>query len=492
MANCIRCGRQLPGFTFGKKICQWCVQHEAAQRGELPDDARQPVMRTPWVVRRSESSITLTQIFFGINVAVYLGMVIGNGGNPFQDFPGQELVQWFGNAGGLTISGEWWRLLACVFVHGGFLHIAFNMWCLWDLGALSESLYGRWTFGALYLICGLGASLASIIWNVHVLSVGASGAIFGLAGALIAAFKLGEFSIPRSALSGPLRSLFIFVGFNLAWGFLPNLFGSDGVTDNAAHIGGLITGLILGALIALIAPQQNHAPRRVAIFLIAVLALGGCAGALAHHYGVPLRLGRAPTFADENQPGRAVAHLEEIVKQRPNFVPARLALAQGYFNQADYTRTEAELKQVLKLQPQHAGARTLLGMVYLNQNRPQDAKDTFTQLLTQEPNSPDAHFGLGLALTAEQNDQAAIEEYKNAARIDPHFAGVNYNLGVSYAKLKRYDDAIAAFLKERQQSGDDYDIETALADAYQAKGQAKQAEEAKSKAAKLKDREADR
>jgi len=74
-------------------------------------------MRTPWVVRRSESSITLTQIFFGINVAVYLGMVIGNGGNPFQDFPGQELVQWFGNAGGLTISGEWWRLLACVFVH---------------------------------------------------------------------------------------------------------------------------------------------------------------------------------------------------------------------------------------------------------------------------------------------------------------------------------------------------------------------------------------
>jgi hypothetical protein len=58
MANCIRCGRQLPGLTFGKKICQWCVQHEAAQRGELADDAPQTVMPTPWV--RRESSIGVT------------------------------------------------------------------------------------------------------------------------------------------------------------------------------------------------------------------------------------------------------------------------------------------------------------------------------------------------------------------------------------------------------------------------------------------------
>ena len=137
-----------PGFSFGKKICQWCRQHEAAQRGELADDAPQPVMRNPWA-RRAESTFSLTQIFFGINVAVFLGMVIGNGGNPLQDFPGMELVRWEANFGALTISGEWWRLLTCVFVHGGLLHIAFNMWCLWDLGALCESLYGRWTFGVL-------------------------------------------------------------------------------------------------------------------------------------------------------------------------------------------------------------------------------------------------------------------------------------------------------------------------------------------------------
>jgi membrane associated rhomboid family serine protease len=484
MANCIRCGRQLPGFTFGKKICQWCVQHEAYQRGEIVEDAKQPVMRTPWV-RRGESSISLTKIFFGINIAVFLGMVIGNGGSPLQEFPGAELVQWGANAGVLTISGEWWRLLTCVFVHGGLLHIAFNMWCLWDLGALSESLYGRWTFGAIYILCGLGASLASVIWNPQVLSVGASGAIFGLAGALIAAFKLGEFSVPRAALSGTMRSLLVFVGFNLIFG------AASHVTDNAAHVGGLLTGLILGALIALFAPLQDHAPRRLVIFLATILALAGGAVSLAHHYGLPLRLGRTSAFTPDNQPGRPIAQLEKIVKERPDSVPAHFGLAQAYFNQGEYSPAETELKRVLEIEPKHAGALTLLGMVYLNQNHPQGARNTFTQLLAQDPDNAEGHYGLGLALAAQDNHQAAIEEYKTAARLDPQAAGVDYDLGVSYAKLKMYDDAVAAFLKERQ-NGDNQELESALANAYQAEGLIQQAQEARSKAAQFKDREANR
>jgi rhomboid protease GluP len=285
MANCIRCGRQLPGLSFGKKICQWCVQHEAAQRGEIGEDVKQPVMPTPWV-RHEASSISLTQVIFGINVAVFLGMALA--ASNIMDFPLQESIQWGANVGVLTFSGEWWRLLTCVFVHAGIIHIAFNMWCLWNLGALCESLYGRWTYVAVYLICGLGASLTSAAWNPYRPSVGASGAIFGLAGALITALKLGEFSVPRSALSGTLRSLGAFVVYNLIFGFaLPGI-------DNAAHIGGLITGLILGGLIALIAPQQDHAPRRVAIFVLVTFTLAVAAAGLAHYHGLPLRLGTSP------------------------------------------------------------------------------------------------------------------------------------------------------------------------------------------------------
>ena len=212
MATCIRCGRQLPPLTF-KKICQWCVQHEAAQRGEESDSVRQPVITRPWA--RSESSITLTQLIFGANIAVFLATALASGSAI--NISGEVNFHYGANFGPYTLSGEWWRLLTYMFLHGGAMHIFFNMWCLWDLGRLCESLYGRWTFAAIYLITGISGGLASIAWNPRVLSVGASGAIFGLAGALIASFYLGEFSLPRVAISGTLRSLVIFAVFNLGF-----------------------------------------------------------------------------------------------------------------------------------------------------------------------------------------------------------------------------------------------------------------------------------
>src|SRR5271169_1761196 len=129
MANCIQCGRQLPPLSFGKKICQWCVQHVAAQRGEDGDDAKQIVMPAPWV-RRGESSITLTHVLLGANVMVYIAMVIaalqtdGSAG----EFSGQIRVTFGANFGPLTLSGQWWRLLTYMFLHGDIMHIAFNMW----------------------------------------------------------------------------------------------------------------------------------------------------------------------------------------------------------------------------------------------------------------------------------------------------------------------------------------------------------------------------
>ncbi len=284
MANCTRCGRQLPGFSF-KKVCQWCVQHEAAQRGEDSDDVKQRVMPAPWV-RRGESTISLTQVLFGVNVAVYLAMALASGS--VVDFPGQTAVSFGANFGPYTLSGEWWRLVTYMFLHGGILHIAFNMWCLWDLGALAESLYGRWTFAAIYFMTGIGGGLGSIIWNPRTFTVGASGAIFGLAGALIASFYLGEFSLPRVAIGGTLRSLVVFAGFNLFFG------GMFAGVDNACHLGGLVSGLGLGAVIAKLAPNPEHAPRRVVLFMVSLGVFAACAVALAHHYELPLRLGRSP------------------------------------------------------------------------------------------------------------------------------------------------------------------------------------------------------
>jgi membrane associated rhomboid family serine protease/Flp pilus assembly protein TadD len=475
MANCIQCGRKLPGLTFGRKICQWCVQHEAAQRGEEGEDAKQIVMPAPWV-RGGESTITLTQVLFGANVMVFIAMVLASG--PSLDFTGQVMAHFGANIGPLTLQGQWWRLLTYMFLHGGLMHIAFNMWCLWDLGALCESLYGRWTFGAVYILTGIAGGVASVGWNPFVNSVGASGAIFGLAGALIASFYLGEFSLPNVAIKGTLRSLVFFVGFNV-------LFGSmfPGI-DNACHAGGLVSGLILGALIARVAPEQDKPLRRVGVLLFMVVIVGGSALGVQRWRGGSLQFGSA--MAAEESVDRMIGALQKKIQQNPQDAAAHNALAHSYFVKGQIAEGESELKRVLDLQPQNAQARMDLGAAYLSQEQSKQAEEEFTKLVAQEPDNADAHVGLGMALADQGTHEAAISEYKTALHLVPQIRGVYYRMGVSQAGVKQYDEAIASYLKEKAQSGDEAELENALANAYQAKGMTQQEQEARNKAAELK------
>jgi membrane associated rhomboid family serine protease/Tfp pilus assembly protein PilF len=475
MANCVKCGRQLPAFSF-KKICQWCVQHEAAQRGEEGDDAKQIVLPAPWV-RRSESTITLTQVIFGANVMVFIAMAIASR-SPL-DFPGQIALHFGANFGPLTLSGDWWRLVTYMFLHGGVMHIAFNMWCLWDLGAMCESLYGRWTFGAVYLITGIGGGVASLGWNPAVVSVGASGAIFGLVGALIASFYLGEFSLPSIAIGGTLRSLLFFVGFNVVFG---NLFGG---IDNAAHAGGLVTGLILGALIARVAPQQDAPLRRVGVLAVGALVVAATAYGVAQWRGGPMRMARAFQSISESGPDEAIAQLQAAVRQQPKSAEVHEALARAYLEQNRLSEAEAEFNRVLELQPQNTNASLSLGTIYLTEKEPEEAKAAFAQILKQDAKNSDAHFGVGLALAEEEKHQDAIQEFKAAADLGSRSTGVYYEMGRSYAQLKNYDEAIAAYLKEQENNGDDARLETALAETYQAKGMTQQAQDAANRAAEL-------
>jgi membrane associated rhomboid family serine protease/Flp pilus assembly protein TadD len=474
MANCIRCGRQLPPLSF-RKVCQWCVQHEAARRGGESGDENQHVMPVPWV-RKSQSTISLTQVLFGANLAVFLAMELAVG--PVFDFPAQILVSYGGNYGPLTLSGEWWRLVTYMFLHGGLLHIGFNMWCLWDLGGLSESLYGRWTYAAVYLITGIAGGLASVAWNPGVLSVGASGAIFGLAGALIASFYLGEFSLPSIAIGGTLRSLIVFAVFNLGFGGL-----FRGV-DNAAHIGGLVSGLILGALIAKLSPQQDAPLRRASVVGVVALLLLAAGFGVRNWRGGPMRFAKA--FEELGENADPAARYQAFLKEHPDSASAHFGLAAVYFSQQRFSQAEAEYKRVLQLKPEYGAARFYLGLTYLNERRPEEAKSAFTALLAQDGTNAMGHYGLGLLQAEQQNYQGAIDEFKAAAQKDPSMSNVYDEMGRSYAKLRMYDDAIASYLKEKETSGDSPQLEEALAEAYQAKGMNQQAQDARDRADQLK------
>ena len=179
-----------------------------------------------------------TYALIGLCVFVFVGTALGM--DHLFGFDGPSLVRLGSNFGPYTTEGEWWRLVTCLFLHIGLIHLAFNMWALASFGPLVERLYGSVSFALIYLIAGVAGSLASVSWNPAVNSVGASGAIFGLLGALIAAQVRNQGSIPVNVLR-PLRySSLIFTGFALLAGL------RSGGVDNAAHLGGVTAGFLMG------------------------------------------------------------------------------------------------------------------------------------------------------------------------------------------------------------------------------------------------------
>jgi rhomboid protease GluP len=137
----------------------------------------------------------------------------------------------------LILQGQVWRLFTSMFIHIGFVHLAFNLYAFWILGSFSEERLGRVRFLIIYLLSGLGGSIASFLFT-DAISAGASGAIFGILGALVPyAWKQ-----PQLWKSGFGKNLIIIIVINLILGVLqPQI-------DIYAHLGGMIIGLILGFL----------------------------------------------------------------------------------------------------------------------------------------------------------------------------------------------------------------------------------------------------
>ncbi len=202
------------------------------------------------------------------NIAAFAALLyMGDGGiDPL------SVARW-GNTGLLTTQGEWWRLLTAAFLHWNLLHLALNLWVLWHAGRLVERLYGSARFAGIYLASGVLGSLASTLWNPALASAGASGAVFGVLGAMLACM-LTDRGLPRVVVKAHRWSTLGFVLLNLLLGAI-----SVGV-DNAAHIGGLVTGFTLGWVLArpLASDRREHLAAARATFAIAlvgiVLALG--------------------------------------------------------------------------------------------------------------------------------------------------------------------------------------------------------------------------
>jgi len=181
-----------------------------------------------------------TAILLLLNIVVFVVMIF-LGFNIISPTP-KELLEIGGNRRFEIMNGEYWRLFTSIFIHGGLLHLVMNLYGL-GLGAvLLEGILGKTQLILSFIVCGIISSLTSIYWHENTVSVGASGAIFGLYG-LILAFTVFKI-YPSHSRVITWMLLGLYAGVSLLFGFL-------GGIDNAAHFGGLISGFILGGILIL-------------------------------------------------------------------------------------------------------------------------------------------------------------------------------------------------------------------------------------------------
>ena len=149
------------------------------------------------------------------------------------------------NNGAATTDGEWWRLLTSMFVHYGLIHLLLNMWALYQAGHFLEKLQGRALYTLTYLGSGLAGGILSIAWHGDkTWSAGASGAIFGVYGAILGYMLREKQGLPPGVYKPMMKSTLGFAAYNLFYGMRAGV-------DNSAHLGGLVGGFALGWLLAL-------------------------------------------------------------------------------------------------------------------------------------------------------------------------------------------------------------------------------------------------
>lgn len=184
----------------------------------------------------------LTNVILGVNLFLFLALSLVSRGGFMEAVLGgasaDALVLFGAKANELILDGQYWRLLTPVFLHIGLVHLLFNQYALHLFGREVETLFGPPRFAALYLLSGMFGSLASFAFSAAI-SAGASGAIFGIIGAM-AAFLLRNRKLLGEGGKQHLRSLLVLIGINLFLGMtIPGI-------DNLGHLGGLISGVLLG------------------------------------------------------------------------------------------------------------------------------------------------------------------------------------------------------------------------------------------------------
>ena len=390
----------------------------------------------------------VTLVILGVNVIVFLIMTFAGGStntDVLLDF-GASFSPYFRR-------GEYWRAVMPMFLHIGWLHLIVNSYALFLLGPILERVYGYGRFALLYVAAGVGSSALSMSLSRNV-AAGASGAIFGIAGAMLVAGYLHRDVIPPRWGRALGRGILPFIALNLIFGF------SVRGIDNWGHLGGLLSGMVLAALIPPpehdLAPQFGEARPSQAVVALPVIVVALAMASTAQHYassrdatrllreGVRLRLAHQDAKALERF--RAAAQRSPR-DERPHVMMGSLYLAQQQFDKAIQEYSEA-----VRLSPGAPEAELALGMAYRMKGDLTKAQQAFESALGENPTTAEGQRLLADLYAEQKLYSEAVQHYKQALQIEPQSAESHNNLAWLYATCEdpKWRDPGAALEHARQ------------------------------------------
>ncbi|GEN31098.1 rhomboid protease GluP [Cerasibacillus quisquiliarum] len=312
-----------------------------------------------------------TYILIAMNVMMFLFMTL-NGGTTDT----VNLIKFGAKYNpAILIDGEWWRLITSTFIHIGFIHLFMNMLALFYLGQVVERIYGSWRFIVIYFIAGIGGSLSSFAFTYHV-SAGASGAIFGLFGAIL---FFGIYYKELFFKTMGMNIIFL-VCLNVTIGFmLPAI-------DNAAHLGGLIAGF-LGAGVVHLPHKKSRSIRLLATMsLISILTITFLYGA-SKHKGTPEYDWYLTNHYLENEAYEETIQLTTKALESYDELEAEFLFQRSfaYLKLLDYHSAMSDLERLIEIDPNIPEAHYNLALIYIEIQQYKQAKETIKKAYDLHP-----------------------------------------------------------------------------------------------------------
>jgi membrane associated rhomboid family serine protease/lipoprotein NlpI len=370
---------------------------------------------------RVAQRVVVTWVLLGINVAVFAWMLLR--GVDAMHPSMADLLAFGANHAPDTVSGQWWRLLTSTFLHVGVVHLAFNMWALRLFGPTTEKFFGGAGFLAVYVLSGIGASLASGLWNPTHVSAGASGSIFGMLGALVAFFLAHKRAMPLALFQSQIRSMLFLIAINVMLGItIPQI-------DNAAHLGGLATGFVAARCLdrdPLDVPSiSRKQAMRVALL---VLALVGAGALLVSRVSSDPEAGASRWLseaveAEEREDWAAVRALAtRAIEAAPKSARAYDLRALAEFESGEGSAALIDFGSAIEMDPDLEHARRMRGLLRFQRRDHERALEDLGRAIALDPSRGWTFLQRGHALFSLARFDAALRDFQSSAGLDESLA----------------------------------------------------------------------